>query len=83
MISVSSFVVVEIWIVLPPAPPLLTRYAYALKEGGRLYVITDVEDLHQWHVSKVLHPISSLGHLFSLAICKFRQKEGATSATMI
>jgi hypothetical protein len=29
---------------------LFTRYAYALEEKGRLYCITDVEDLHQWHV---------------------------------
>lgn len=37
---------------------LLSEYAYALKEGGRLYVITDVEDLHQWHVSKATaHPM--------------------------
>lgn len=30
---------------------LLSEYAYLLRPGiGRLYCITDVEDLHQWHV---------------------------------
>jgi len=29
---------------------LLSEYAYFLKPGGRLYTITDVEDLHNWHV---------------------------------
>ena len=24
-------------------------YAYVLKVGGRLYTITDVEELHKWH----------------------------------
>lgn len=27
---------------------LLDEYAYVLREGGRLYTITDVEDLHDW-----------------------------------
>jgi len=27
---------------------LLDEYAYALREGGRLYTITDVRDLHNW-----------------------------------
>ena len=30
------------------SPSLLDEYAYALKEGGRLYTITDVPDLHTW-----------------------------------
>lgn len=31
---------------------LLTEYAHFLKPGGRLYTITDVEELHRWHVEK-------------------------------
>lgn len=31
----------------------LSEYAYALKKGGRLYAITDVPDLHAWHVEKI------------------------------
>ncbi|KAH9110387.1 hypothetical protein AeMF1_014805 [Aphanomyces euteiches] len=31
---------------------LLTEYAYLIPEGGILYTITDVEDLHNWHVEK-------------------------------
>lgn len=31
---------------------MLSEYAYFLKEGGRLYTVTDVEDLHIWHVEK-------------------------------
>ena len=29
---------------------LLSEYAYFLKDGGKLYTITDVEDLHNWHL---------------------------------
>ena len=29
-------------------PALLSQYAYVLKPGGKLYHITDVEDLHLW-----------------------------------
>ena len=38
---------------------LLSEYAYFLKPNiGRLYCITDVEELHQWHVSKCrAHPL--------------------------
>jgi hypothetical protein len=36
---------------------LLTEYAFVLKPGGRLYCITDVEELHGWHMSKLrAHP---------------------------
>merc|ERR1711971_380429 len=37
---------------------LLTEYAYLLKpDVGRLYCITDVKDLHDWHVEKCgAHP---------------------------
>jgi len=35
---------------------LLSEYAYILKPGGILYTITDVEELHQWHVAKVTPP---------------------------
>jgi tRNA (guanine-N7-)-methyltransferase len=31
---------------------LLSEYAYFIKPGGRLYTITDVEELYQWHVEK-------------------------------
>lgn len=38
---------------------LLSEYAYFLKPGvGRLYTITDVEELHNWHVEKCRpHPM--------------------------
>jgi tRNA (guanine-N7-)-methyltransferase len=38
---------------------LLTEYAYLLKpDVGRLYAITDVKDLHDWHVAKCqAHPL--------------------------
>lgn len=31
---------------------LLTEYSYLLQENGQLYCITDVEELHEWHVEK-------------------------------
>jgi tRNA (guanine-N7-)-methyltransferase len=31
---------------------LLTEYAHYLAPGARLYTVTDVEDLHNWHVEK-------------------------------
>jgi tRNA (guanine-N7-)-methyltransferase len=31
----------------------LNDYAYVLKIGGKLYTITDVEDLHKWHVETI------------------------------
>lgn len=31
----------------------LSEYAYVLKKGGRIYCITDVPDLHEWHVEKI------------------------------
>ena len=38
---------------------LLTEYAYLLKPGvGKLYCITDVLELHEWHVAKCdAHPL--------------------------
>jgi tRNA (guanine-N7-)-methyltransferase len=40
------------------AEKLLTEYAYFLKDGGKLYTITDVEDLHNWHVKHCrAHPM--------------------------
>lgn len=37
---------------------LLSEYAYALRDGGRLYCITDVGELHQWHVRHLeAHPL--------------------------
>jgi tRNA (guanine-N7-)-methyltransferase len=36
---------------------LLAEYAYLLAPGGILYTITDVENLHNWHVEKcTAHP---------------------------
>ncbi len=36
---------------------LLTEYAYILAPGGMIYTITDVEELHLWHVEKCsTHP---------------------------
>ena len=32
---------------------LLTDYAYILKTGGKIYTVTDVEDLHNWQVEKL------------------------------
>ena len=31
---------------------LLSEYAFVLKRGALLYMITDVEELHNWHVEK-------------------------------
>jgi tRNA (guanine-N7-)-methyltransferase len=31
---------------------MLSEYAYFLRPGGFLYTVTDVEDLHNWHVTK-------------------------------
>jgi tRNA (guanine-N7-)-methyltransferase len=40
------------------AEKLLSEYAYFLKDGGKLYTITDVEDLHNWHVKHCrAHPM--------------------------
>lgn len=37
---------------------LLSEYAYALREGGIIYTITDVEDLHNWMVEHLNdHPL--------------------------
>ena len=37
---------------------LLTEYAYLMKPNGILYTITDVKDLHDWHVAKCdAHPL--------------------------
>ena len=37
---------------------LLTDYAYILKPNARVYIVTDVEDLHNWQVSKLEeHPM--------------------------
>lgn len=37
---------------------LLSEYAYVLKEGGIIYTITDVEDLHDWMVKHLTeHPL--------------------------
>lgn len=37
---------------------MLAQYAHALRVGGRLYTITDVEDLHQWMASHCdRHPL--------------------------
>lgn len=36
---------------------LLSEYAHFLAPNGRLYTVTDVEDLHKWHVEKCeAHP---------------------------
>ncbi len=36
---------------------LLSEYAHFLRPGGRLYTVTDVKDLHDWHVDKCsAHP---------------------------
>ena len=36
---------------------LLSEYAYFIRPNGRLYTVTDVEELHNWHVEKTTaHP---------------------------
>lgn len=36
---------------------MLNDYAHILKFGGKLYTITDVEDLYKWHVETLnAHP---------------------------
>lgn len=40
------------------SPTLLAEYAYVLKEGGIVYTITDVKDLHDWMVKHLSeHPL--------------------------
>jgi tRNA (guanine-N7-)-methyltransferase len=37
---------------------LLSEYAFILKPNGRLYCITDIKELHEWHVAKCdAHPL--------------------------
>uniref|UniRef100_A0A1B6K4Y7 tRNA (guanine(46)-N(7))-methyltransferase n=1 Tax=Homalodisca liturata TaxID=320908 RepID=A0A1B6K4Y7_9HEMI len=37
---------------------LLAEYAYVLAEGGRVYTVTDVQDLHEWMVKHLSeHPL--------------------------
>ena len=37
---------------------LISEYAYALKEGGMIYTISDVFDLHEWMASHLqAHPL--------------------------
>lgn len=40
------------------SPTLLAEYAYVLREGGIIYTITDVHDLHLWMVKHLsAHPL--------------------------
>ena len=40
---------------------LLTDYAYILRPGGKIYIVTDVEDLHNWQYEKLDgHPMFEL-----------------------
>jgi tRNA (guanine-N7-)-methyltransferase len=40
---------------------LLSQYAYVLKTGAKIYTVTDVEDLHNWQVQKLMeHPMFEL-----------------------
>uniref|UniRef100_A0A915NDN3 tRNA (guanine-N(7)-)-methyltransferase n=1 Tax=Meloidogyne javanica TaxID=6303 RepID=A0A915NDN3_MELJA len=37
---------------------LLSEYAYVLRPGGRIYTITDVEEVHKWMVDQIgQHPL--------------------------
>ncbi|KAJ1459466.1 putative methyltransferase-domain-containing protein [Pelagophyceae sp. CCMP2097] len=37
---------------------LLAEYAYALQDDGLVYTVTDVKELHDWHVAKCsVHPL--------------------------
>ncbi|KAI0233885.1 tRNA (guanine-N(7)-)-methyltransferase (tRNA(m7G46)-methyltransferase) [Massospora cicadina] len=39
-------------------PTLLAEYAYVLREGGIIYTVTDVKDLHEWMVDHLTrHPL--------------------------
>ena len=36
----------------------LSEFAYILKEGGLLYIVTDVKELHDWQVAHLeAHPV--------------------------
>jgi tRNA (guanine-N7-)-methyltransferase len=36
----------------------LSDYAHVLKEGGKIYVITDVKELYDWEVDHLeMHPM--------------------------
>jgi Predicted S-adenosylmethionine-dependent methyltransferase len=40
---------------------LLGDYVYLLKSGGKIYTITDVLQLHEWHLSQLSkHPLLSI-----------------------
>ncbi|XP_053991003.1 uncharacterized protein LOC128883053 [Hylaeus volcanicus] len=40
------------------SPALLSMYAYLMKTGARIYCVTDVEELHNWNISKLhAHPL--------------------------
>ncbi|MES1912055.1 MAG: hypothetical protein MHM6MM_004395 [Cercozoa sp. M6MM] len=40
------------------SPTLLSQYAYVLRPGGRIYNVTDVEELHKWTVDAfATHPL--------------------------
>lgn len=46
----------------------LSEFGFVLKEGGLLYAITDVKDLHEWHVKHLdEHPVSALSSVESLS----------------
>jgi tRNA (guanine-N7-)-methyltransferase len=60
------------------SPVLLSEYAYLLPPKGRLYTITDVEELYQWHVAKCdAHP---LFRRIDTAIEGFYENDAATVA---
>ena len=36
----------------------MSDYAYVLKQGGKIYVITDVKELYDWEVEHLdMHPL--------------------------
>ncbi|KAG8768013.1 tRNA (guanine-N(7)-)-methyltransferase (tRNA(m7G46)-methyltransferase), partial [Serendipita sp. 398] len=37
------------------SPTLLAEYAYVLREGGLIYTVTDVWDLHAWMVEHLVN----------------------------
>ena len=40
------------------SPTLLAEYAYVLREGGLVYTISDVKNLHEWMVKHLSeHPL--------------------------
>merc|ERR1711957_430507 len=66
---------------------LLTEYAYCVKPGGMIYVVTDVKDLHDWEVEKLsTHPMFerlSLDQEKEHSDCVLAMREGTDEARKV